>query len=177
MSGMYWKQGLTLACAVGLVLTGACFVPTRSDYRPPPVPPLAPGTLVRVLVTNGSQSRLVEPVRFAEVLADDLRRQDKLAARPGQAEGSNQGGEAQWRVEIRDEKLTGTLNRKLRLRVAMTFVDADGRNLRRYEGWVESVALYRTEAQRKAEDSEPQVLKLFTDDLGWKLVSALNAAD
>jgi hypothetical protein len=66
---MIEKKLITLACAIGILACGACFLPTLPEHQPPPPPlprlALAGLQSIRVSVTNTSESHHLDPTDLA----------------------------------------------------------------------------------------------------------------
>ena len=69
---MLWKQLLTMACAVGILACGACFLPPRYTPQPPPAIFSENVKRLRIVVVNQTESRHLDPSALAEVLAGKI---------------------------------------------------------------------------------------------------------
>lgn len=63
------KKLLTLACAIGILACGACFLPPLPEHRPPP--PLLQGIRrIRVVVSSSADSPCIDPAALAREIAE-----------------------------------------------------------------------------------------------------------
>ena len=76
---MVEKKLITLACAVRILVCGACFLPPLPEHQPPPPPlprlALAGIQSIRVSVTNTSESHHLDPLDLARAVTKSINEQ------------------------------------------------------------------------------------------------------
>jgi len=100
---MIGKKLITLACAVGILLCGACF---RAAYAPPPTPPLRPLAGIRsiyVTVANQSAARHLEPGELSQRLADAFNWKTIQTHLEAQTSGDTAATDAVLAISVLDE--------------------------------------------------------------------------
>jgi hypothetical protein len=77
---MVKEKLVTLACVLGILACGACFLPPPRPYHPPPPPPLRPSLqgvrTIAIAVSNQSESRRMNPADLATMMTHDIQFSD-----------------------------------------------------------------------------------------------------
>jgi hypothetical protein len=107
---MLEKKLVTLACAVGILSCGACFLPPLPQ-RPPPPPPLQQLDLqgiqsIRVEVTNDSESHHLDPSELAQAVANSINWRNRETGVNAHVQKEAGDGDAILAVAIVNENAT-----------------------------------------------------------------------
>lgn len=133
---MLEKKLLTLACALGILACGACFLPPLPEHRPPaPPPPIASLGVnnICVSVTNRSDAPHIDPAVFAgRVIVNINRRSPAGAPRARFCGGASP--DATLQISIAGESValeqsnppSANLRYTFHLRIDATLVTPDG---------------------------------------------------
>jgi hypothetical protein len=95
---MLEKKLVTLACAVGILACGACFLPPLRDPAPPLPPALASVHIIAIQVEDGTASNLFDPLIMSSATAINFNR--LWNEFPLRAEASNAGGPSDAALRI-----------------------------------------------------------------------------
>lgn len=97
---------ITLACAVGILACGACFLPPPPQPPPPPLRiDLRGSRAIRVEVTNTSATRHVDPDDMSRWIVASINAQRREGIPAARAGGEPAEGDAVLRVSILAESL------------------------------------------------------------------------
>jgi hypothetical protein len=102
---MQRKKLLAVACALGILACGACFLPPPRPTAPPLAPDLRASRRIRVEVANLSPTQHIPPQRFSRTLVE--RMNDRLARAVIKARTNTdaQTGDAVLHIEILQESV------------------------------------------------------------------------
>lgn len=103
---MHRKKLFTVACALGILACGACFLPPPRPAAPPLAPDLRASRRIRVEAANTSPTQHIPPQRFGSTLVG--RMNDRLARADIKARTNTEPktGDAVLHIEILQESVT-----------------------------------------------------------------------
>jgi hypothetical protein len=160
---MLVKKLITLACAVGILACGACFLPPPRMHTPPP--PVRPNFLginrIRIVTSNTSPTQHLDAAQLSIWLASQISAQARGATITGFSAQQPGNEDAVLEVTILSESatpLTGTnpgdkQNWELRLSLTAVLTRNDGQ-----VAWRESDGNYTT-SRVLAKEPEPDIWK------------------
>jgi hypothetical protein len=132
---MIEKKLLTLACAVGILACGACFLPPLDEPKPQLPPALASVHIIAIQVEDGTGSNLFDPLMMSSATVSNFNR--LWSEYPVRAKALNAGGpsDAVLRVVVLHKTDSFTPGKKgrqfypLEMIASFTVTAADGTNL------------------------------------------------
>lgn len=104
------KQLLTALCALGILGSGACFLPPPRDIEPPPPPlhvDLRGSRKIRVEVTNSSPSQHIDARDLAWAVTTMLNQKANESGITAYEDGQSKSGDAVLRISILRESAIG----------------------------------------------------------------------
>ena len=171
---MVEKKLLTLACAVGILACGACFLPP-APYRPPPPRIELQGIQsIRVAAANVSESHHVDPSALAQAVANSVELRARETGVNATAQGSAGPADAVLAITVLNESATPSPSSDKRLslliNISATLTRQDGAVI-----WRETNAPYQFSYNLRSDDSEDVWQSAFlrtwvTNMLGNRLV-------
>jgi hypothetical protein len=153
---MVRKKLVTLACAVGLLACGACFLPPLPQPAPPPLRlPLGRSRAVRVEVTNDAPTHHIDPVEFRGWIVAAINLQRQPVVPPAHIDGEASPDDAVLQIHIVDESAIAEPANPAVANAAAVQVTLDA-TLTRPDGaivWRQMHRLYRSDARYRFADS------------------------
>jgi hypothetical protein len=151
---MVEKKLLTLACAVGILACGACFLPPLPEHQPPPPRIELQGIQsIRVAAANVSELHHIDPSALAKAVANSIELRARETGVNATAQGSAGPADAVLAITVLSESaiLSLSSNKRLSLliNVSATLTRQDGAVI-----WRETDAAYQFSYSLRSDDSE-----------------------
>ena len=173
---MVKKKLVTLACAIGILACGACFLPPLPEHQPPPPRIELLGVQdIRVAAANVSELHHIDPSALAKAVANSIElRARETGVNASAQEGAGAAGDAVLAITVLDESATPSpsSNKRLSLliNVSATLTRQDGAVI-----WRETDAAYPFSYNLTSDHSEDAWQNAFlrtwlTNMLGTGLV-------
>jgi hypothetical protein len=178
---MVEKKLITLACAIGILACGACFLPPMPYHPLPPHLELQGIQSIRVEAANVSESHHLDPPVLANAVANSIELQARETGVSAYDRRYAGVGAAVLQINVLSESATTSLSSDKRLSVVInvsaTLTRQDGQVI-----WRETDAPYRFGYNLRPDDSEDVWQSAFlrtwvTNLLGTELVHRMFYGD
>jgi|ERR1035438_1476691 hypothetical protein len=180
---MVEKKLITLACAIGILACGACFLPPLPEHRPPPPPPL-PQRLalagiqsIRVSVTNTSELHRLNPSDLARAVTKSINEQVNETG--VSAYDQRYAGDAVLEIQVLSESSkpfpSGQKGMVFEVTISATLTRKGGDVMWRETSVAYPIACFFAQADSSDVRNEPSVRNWVMSTLSNRLVNRMTA--